>query len=100
MKLKVIKRKEYVKKNLDGKVVDTVYAYYVAVRRWGFLWLPLKFYHRGLAGKYAVGAILNMGETTVDANFMYRYSTWFEKEADAISIKLDIMQHPNKYVLA
>lgn len=99
-KIKIFKRLYDTDRNIFGKEVRKTYAYYIAVRRFGFLWFPVTFYfYHYRENKDKVAGLLKTDEVT----FCYasrKHATLFDTEADAIRIKLDIVQHPDKYIKA
>ena len=85
-------------RNIEGKVVNIEYEYTIAVRRFG-MWRNLRLYPGRIDKEDVVSRCL-CSKVVV---FSYegkgiRYATKFDNEADAIQVKLDIMQHPDKYV--
>lgn len=100
MKLKIRKHKWETVKTIDGKVKRQLYTYTVAVRKWGLLWLDLKFYvGRTCHPNERVDYIVNTErEVLCRTCFGHKYATLFPEEADAIRVKLDIISHPDKYV--
>lgn len=96
MKIEVRKHKDRTIRNLYGEVLRREYYYTIAIRRW-CMWFHLKFYVGGYKLKPMVVRCLEA--ETVHFNTMPRIAaSRFYDEADAIRVKLDIIQNPDKYV--
>lgn len=100
MKLKIRKHKWKTVKTIDGKVKRHIFFYTVSVRKWGLLWLDLKFHVcRKDRPCGRVDYIVNTEQEVLCSTcFGHKYATLFSEEADAIRMKLDIISRPDKYV--
>lgn len=94
-KIKVIKHRLNTYRNCYGKVMKREYDYYIAVRRFGFLWTPLAFSFP--LDTTTVNAMLSRKEVRISYTSR-QHATVFYSEEDANIIKNDILQHPDKYV--
>ena len=100
MKLKVRKRRDFSVRTVDGKVIRNECTYYIAVRKYWVFWFGLKFYiDKRLRIEERASRILSESFEIHTSAFMgSKDATGFPEEADAVAVKLDIMQHPEKYV--
>lgn len=99
MKIEVRKHKGDTYKNIRGEVTKVEWYYTLAIRRFGF-WCHLRLFFTG-ATRWKRRADMRRILQDKKVLFSYspsRYATWFESENDAIYIKHDIIQNPDKYI--
>lgn len=91
-KIKVVRMHDSTRRNIYGKVIRKEYCYYIAVRRFWLFWLPVRF-----DTPLSISSILN-AEKVYFSFVPYRSAAYkFRYEAEAIRVKFDILQNPNKY---
>ena len=98
MKLKVVKHKYKTIKNIEGKVLRKEYTYTVVFKS-GFYWYHLRF--RGISRdpKRRAREILQSMIVPCQAKLTNGLATHFPIEGDAVAVKLDILNNPDKYIL-
>lgn len=100
MKIAVRKHKGNTWFNINGEVKETRWYYTLAVRRFGFWWMHLRLFFTG-TNRFSKRGVVNTILEDERVTFAYspsRFATWFESEDDAIRVKHDIIQHPDKYI--
>lgn len=96
-KLRIVKRKHSVDRNVFGKMVSVEYRYVIAVRRWYLRWSTLNFDLYNFVGAEHINEMLNCNIVFV-RNTSLKFATQFRNESDAIRIKIDMIQRPDKYI--
>lgn len=108
-KIEVRKHLDKTVLDINGNVVREEYYYTIAVRTLFCFWQHLKFYtstadalyfnEKGnLMRRNDAERCLLSSEVSLSADFRKEVSTHFESEEDAINVKIDMLQHPEKYV--
>ena len=105
-KIEVRKHLDRTVRDIDGHVMWKEYYYTLAVRTI-FFWHHLKFYtgvetvyvnEKEMVIRSNAEKCLLANEVRLDTHLQNRYATHFLSEEDAIKVKLDMLQHPEKYV--
>ena len=100
LKIAVRKHKLSTYRNVKGEVAETTWYYTLAIRRYGFLWEHLKLFYKGSSRFFCKGVVRDILE---DTKVYFNYTsanraTSFDTEEEAIRVKIDIIQHPDKYL--
>ena len=82
--------------NAFGEVVMNKYYYTIAYRNF-LLWRHFKFYPVGNK-KYSMARRCLEANSVLFNEMPALMATHFESEADAIRVKFDMTQNPNKYI--
>lgn len=100
LKIAVRKHKGISYRNIHGEKTRTNWYYTIAVLRFGFWWHDLKFWYPAVTRFSSRGDVKEiLGRKEISFTFSpERYATYFDSEDDAIRVKNDIIQHPDKYL--
>lgn len=92
-------RSHKVSKKFDiyGEPTSEEYEYTISYKVYGLLWRHLRFYPEQPQYTPMVCRCLDSSEVTIQT-MPLRMATRFLTEDDAIRVKLDMMQNPDKYV--
>lgn len=106
--IEVRKHLRRIERNIEGEVVRKVYYYTIDKRFLWFFWRHLRFNYRGTISKlmipYGWRSGKNPSSIPNEDRVIFTFeilplATRFDCEADAIRVKHDILQNPDKYIL-